>query len=298
MPTYNFKREAQVYVVSGNSRHRIDVTDVSFNQTFSEESYAVKTLHTQSNVFEGSIITKANPANFSLDIPALIEADYNIIETLLINATSFDLYIKTEADVFKLENAVITNGSFVIERSRPLSIQIQGEAAKLTRGATLAGSLQDRSSTKNFNIPILDVTVDSSPLNNIVSITVELQNSIEWTPYTTLHGSLPVTSSLNSMYPSGFSLSKKILAGSITQYLTDGNTSNTLDWKTDASIFIKAGNGLNHNTGLFKGFLFGPATCTFTNRVSTGASVYTQSYDWRMVENPTNLADKLKYETD
>ena len=298
MPTYNFKREAQVYVVSGSTRHRIDVTDISFSQTFSEESYSVKTLHTQSNVFEGSVITKANPANFSLDMPALIEADYNSIETLLINATSFDLYIKTEADVFKLENAVITNGSFVIERSRPLSIQIQGEAAKLTRGAALAGNLQVRSSTKNFNIPILDVTVDSSALNNIVSITMELQNSIEWTPYTTVHSSLPVTSSSNSMYPSEFSLSKKILAGSITQYLTDGNISNTLDWKTDASIFIKAGNGLDHTNNLFRGFLFGPAACTFTNRVSTGTSVYTQSYDWRMVENPTNLADKLRYNTD
>lgn len=298
MPAYNFKREAQVYVVSGTARHRIHVTDVTFSQTFSEESYPVKTLHAQSNVFEGSVVTKANPANFSLDLPALIEADYTIIETLLINATSFDLYIETEADIFKLENAVITNGSFVIERSRPLSLQIQGEAAKLTRGAALAGNLQARSNTKNFNIPILDVTVDGSALNNIVSITMELQNNIEWTPYTTVHGSLPVTSSSNSMYPLGFSLSKKILAGSITQYLTDGNTSNTLDWKTDASIFIKAGNGLNHTNNSFRGFLFGPATCTFTNRVSTGKSVYTQSYDWRMVENPTNLADKLKYDTD
>ena len=49
MPTYNFKQEAEVYVVSGGNRHtEYDVTDISFGQTFSEESYPVKTLHAQS----------------------------------------------------------------------------------------------------------------------------------------------------------------------------------------------------------------------------------------------------------
>ena len=83
MPTYNFKQEAQVYVVSGGNRHRIDVTDVSFSQTFSEESYPVKTLHAQNNLFEGSVINKANVANFSFSVPTLKESDYTILETLL-----------------------------------------------------------------------------------------------------------------------------------------------------------------------------------------------------------------------
>jgi len=295
MPTYNFKREAQVYVVSGGNRHRIDVRDVSFSQTFSEESYPVKTLHAQSNVFEGSVINRANAANFSFEIPALVEADYSVIETLLLNATSFDLFIQTEADVFKLETAVITNGSFVIERSRPLSIQIQGEAGKLTRGATLTGSLQTRSSTKNFTIPTVDLTLNSTSLNDILSVKMELQNEISWTPYKNIHSALSVTSAANSMYPSEFTLSKKILAGSIVQYLTGSNTSSTLDWDTDASLTIKAGNGESGAT--FRGFSFGPATCAFTNRISSG-TVYTQSYDWRLTENPSDLATLLKYETD
>ena len=295
MPTYNFKREAQVYVVSGGNRYRIDVTDVTFSQTFSEESYPVKTLHAQSNVFEGSVINKANVANFSFSMPAIVEADYTVIETLLLNATSFDLFIQTEADVFKLETAVITNGSFVIERSRPLSIQIQGDAAKLTRGATLTGSLQTRSSTKNFTIPTLDITLNSISLNDIATVTMELQNDISWTFYATLHSSLSVTSATNSMYPSEFSLSKKILAGSIVQYLTGSNTSNTLDWDTDASLTIKAGNG--ESGASFRGFSFGPATCSFTNRISSG-NVYLQNYDWRMTQNPSDLATILKYETD
>ena len=75
MPTYNFKQEAQVYVVNGTNRHRIDVTDVSFSQTFSEESYAVNTIHAPNDLFEGSIINKANAANFSFSLPVLQEAD-------------------------------------------------------------------------------------------------------------------------------------------------------------------------------------------------------------------------------
>lgn len=295
MPTYNFKQEAQVYVVSGGNRHRIDVKDVTFGQTFTESSYPVKTLHAQSNVFEGSVINKANPASFSFEAAGIVEADYTILETLLIQATSFDLFIKTNADTFKLETAVITNGSFVIERSRPLSMEIQGEGGKLTRGATLTGTLQSRSSTKNYIVPIVDITLSGSSLSNIVGLTMELQNEIEWTPYATVGGAISATSAATSMYPSAFTISKKILAGSITQYLTDSNTSNTLQWDTDAFLTIKAGNGQPGSA--FRGFFFGPAICTFTNRINTG-NTFLQNYDWRMVQNPSNLGTILRYQTD
>ena len=295
MATYNFKQEAKVYVVSGGNQYRIDVSDVSFSQTFSETSYSVKTLHEQSNVFEGSVINKANVANFEFKVPVLTEADYTILETLLIGATSFDLFVKTEADTFKLETAVITNGSFVIERSRPLSLDISGEAAKLTRNATLTGTAQSRSSTSNYIIPSLDITIGSTSLSNVVTVGIELQNEVKWTPYTTVNNALSVTNASNSMYPSAFTLDKKILSGSISQYLTDGNTTNTHDWDTDASITVKAGNGESGSD--FRGFSFGPATCSFTNRINT-RSIFRQSYDWRMTQNPTDLATILKYETD
>ena len=295
MPTYNFKQEAQVYVVSGGIRYRINVTDVSFSQTFSEESYPVNTIHAPNNLFEGSVINKANEANFSFSFPASIEPNHSIVEALLLNASSFDLYIKTEADIFRIETAVITNGSFVIERSRPLSMEIQGEGGKLTRGATLTGTLQSRSSTKNYIVPIVDITLSGSSLSNIVGLTMELQNEIEWTPYATVGGAISATSAATSMYPSAFTISKKILAGSITLYLTDSNTSNTLEWDTDAFLRIKAGNGQPGSA--FRGFFFGPAICTFTNRINTG-NTFLQNYDWRMVQNPSNLGTILRYQTD
>ena len=295
MPTYNFKQEAQVFIVSGGNRHRIDVTDVSIGQTFSESSYRVKTLHAQSNVFEASVINKANAGTFSFSLPVVTESDYTIIETLLLGATSFDLFVKTEADTFKLETAVMTNGSFVIERSRPLSLEISGEGGKLTRGATLTGTLQSRNATSTFLLPIVDVSVNSTTLTHVARVTMELQNEIQWTPYTTVNSAISATSATNSMYPSGFALKKKILAGSITQYLLDDNTSNVQDWDHNATINIKAGNGQSGNN--FRGFSFGDATCSFTNRLSTG-DVFLQNYDWRMTQNPADLGTILKYETD
>lgn len=296
MPTYNFKQEAQVFIVSGGNRHRIDVTDISIGQTFSEKSYPVKTLHAQSNVFEASVINKANTGNFSFEMPILTQSDYTIVETLLLSADSFDMFVKTEADTFKLETAVMTNGSFVIERSRPLSLSISGDCAKLTRGATLTGTLQSRSSTKNYLLPEISVTVNGTSITHVARLTMELQNEISWTPYTTVNAAISATSASNSMYPSGFALSKKILTGSITQYLLDDNTSNTLDWDTDATINIKAGNGQSGNS--FRGFSFGDATCSFTNRLEINGPVFFQNYDWRLTQNPSSLGTILKYETD
>jgi hypothetical protein len=289
MPTYNFKQEAEVYVVSGGT-YRIHVTDVSFSQTFSEQSYSVNTIHSPNNLFEASVINKANVASFGLSLPALKEADYAIIETLLLNATEFDLYVKTAADVYHLSKAVLTNGSFVIERSRPLSLQIAGEAAQLIVGASFTGT--SPISNRSYTIPQLDITLNSASLTDIVSVTMELQNDVSWTGYTTVNKAVSAT----TMYPSGFTLSKKILAGSITQYLTDGNSSTVQTFDTDASLSIKAGNGLSGS--FFRGFSFGPAVCSFTNRVNSQSAVYVQSYDWRLVENPASLATILKYETD
>jgi hypothetical protein len=96
------------------------------------------------------------------------------------------------------------------------------------------------------------------------------------------------------MFPSGFTISKRILAGSITQYLTTDTSSTAQTFSTGTSLSIKAGNGLTG--GFFRGFSFGPATCSFTNRISTG-NVFTQNYDWRLVQN-TTLSTILKYETD
>lgn len=295
MSSYNFKREAQVFIVSGGLRYKLDVQDISFSQTFSEESYPVRTLHAPDNTFEGSVINKANAATFSFTISAITEADFKVVVDRLLDYSSFTLFVKTAADTFRLDTAVITSGSFGIEKSRPLSIQVQGEASRLSRGQTLTGTLQNRSATMSYTIPKLEIILNNSAQNDIIGVAIELQNEISWTPYLTVNNALSVTNASNSMYPTAFSLTKKILSGSITQYLTNANVNNTLQWDTNANLTINAGNGLSAPN--FRGFKFGPAVCSFTNRVGAG-TVFAQNYDWRLVENVSNLATKLNYVTD
>ena len=116
--SYSFLRESKLYIVYGGNKYRIYTsTAINFDQTFAEESYSVKTLHDQSKMFEGSTITKANPASFSFDVPLTIEKDESIVLTLASDLSSnilksFDMYIQTGSSIFKLEGAVITSASF------------------------------------------------------------------------------------------------------------------------------------------------------------------------------------------
>ena len=296
MANYSFKKEVEVFILSGSNRYKLDIGEINFNQTFSEKSFPVKTLHAQNNVFEASSINRASPANFSFNFFAIVQDDFSIVETLMLNVSTFDLFVKTAADIFKITNCVITNGTFVIEKSRPLSIEVQGQGSRVLRGQSLTGSLQSRNATKTYTIPqSLITTINGTSVPYIISHTLELQNEIKWTPYTTVNGAIDASTASTSMYPSSFSLSKKILSGSIVEYLSNINTSDAQTWSKTAQIRIKAGNGLSGSS--FRGFDFGPATCSFTNRVGTG-NIFTQSYDWRMTQNPTSLGSVLKYVTD
>ena len=85
MPSYNFLKEAEVFVVYSGSKHQIDVSSISFSQTFTEKSYSVKTLHNNKNLFDSSVINKANPADFELTFPLLKEGDFKTVFNLLVN---------------------------------------------------------------------------------------------------------------------------------------------------------------------------------------------------------------------
>jgi len=134
MPNFTFKKDdVKVYVVDTDSKtYNIDTNDIEFGQTFQEKSFAVKTIHDQGS-FEGSVINRANPAEFSLNTPLLEEATNKILFTKLLNSATFDLYISSQYDVWKLEKCVIQDGTFEINKSRPLRLAISGEASKLSK---------------------------------------------------------------------------------------------------------------------------------------------------------------------
>ena len=134
--SYSFLRESKLYIVYGGTKYRIyTTTSIAFNQTFAEDSYSVKTLHDQSKMFENTNINKANPANFSFDVPLTIEKDESIMIALATEVStsqqsgittqqlkSFDAYIQTGSSTFKLESAIITGATFDFIAEKPACI--------------------------------------------------------------------------------------------------------------------------------------------------------------------------------
>jgi hypothetical protein len=141
MTAYNFLRESNVHLVYGGSRYLLKTTpDVSFSQTFAEDAYEVKTLHDQTKMFQGTSITKANPANFSFTVSLTTEKDETIVKSLLTdydstgsNIKTFDLFIVTGESTFKLNECVITNGDFNLAKGSNLTLAVSGQAQKLER---------------------------------------------------------------------------------------------------------------------------------------------------------------------
>ena len=89
MANYSFLKEAKAYIVYGSTKLQLDMSSISFSQTFTEETHSVRTLHNQNNVFEGSAINTANPANFEMTVNLLIEDDLEILFQRLLEYNLF-----------------------------------------------------------------------------------------------------------------------------------------------------------------------------------------------------------------
>ena len=291
MANYSFLKEAKVYIVYGTTKKQLDVNSISFSQTFTEETRSVKTLHNQNNMFEGSVINTANPANFEITTNLLIEDNSKIVFDRLTDTNSFHLYISTESDVFKLENCVITNGTINIERLRPLSLSISGEASKLIPSSSVPSgtTLRTTSSSRTYNLNSdLFVSLSGTDIStHLVSVSIELQNEVKWIPYKT------VNTASGTRYPTQYTIDKKILAGNIRRYLNDDTESASQSYGLNQSLRIKAGTNIG---GLFKGIDFNSNNCSLTQRIETG-TVFMKNTDWRMVQNPSPVSGVLTYFT-
>ena len=302
MSGFNFLRESELHIVQGSNRYNVKVTpELSFNQTFAEDAYSVKTLHNQSKMFRGTSITKANPANFSFATHLTTEKDEQIVLELLTDIVtttgdqqlkSFDLFVVSTNGTFKIEGCVITQGEFRFGKDRHLILQVSGQGKKLSRvgneSFSLPGNLQSASTTRTPTKPLLDVLVSSSAVSNLVAATLQVQNNIQWTPYETLQNSLSVTNATNAMYPSDYSLVDRNVSGNITQFHTDANASEYQTFNTNTSVQIRtrvSGN-IFFNANL--------AECMYTKR-SNPSEVFTQTYDFRLVGTPNDLGNQITY---
>ena len=291
--SYSFLKESKLYLVYGGNKYRIYTTSsITFSQTFAEDSYPVKTLHDQSKMFEGSTITKANPANFSFEVPLTTEKDESIVITLLSDLTdaqlkSFDIYVQTGSSTFKIENAVITKADFAFATRDQFLVAISGQGTKLTRAGnesyTIPGSLQSESSTRTPQTIYPVVTIDSLDMSSILSANVSISTEISWTKYDNLHDSLSVTNSSNAMFPSTYTIGKRIASGAITQYQNDNNITQFDDFNTSSNLTLKAveTGKASSDSGFFQ-LQLNPVS--YTARVNV-ADVYTQSYDFTSTDN-------------
>jgi len=302
MTAYNLLRESSVHIVHNGSRYLLKTTpEVSFSQTFAEDAYEVKTLHDQTKMFQGTSVTKANPANFSFAVHLTQEKDESIVKSLLTDydtsngeqlLKSFDLYIVTGESTFKLEGCVITQGEFNLAKGSPLILNVSGNAKKLSRvgnaSYSLPGSLVGASSTRTPTLSLLDVEVDSTDVPNLATATLQVQNNINWTPFETLQNSLSVTSASNAMYPTTYTLGDRVVSGNITQYLTSNNSSTFQSFDTSANVAVKT---IVNGSTFLNANLTG---CMFTKR-SDVAEAYTQTFDFRLVTSAANLGTIITY---
>ena len=344
MPNFTFKKEdVQVYVVYSNNAYNIITSEISFGQTFQENSYEVKTIQNQGS-FEGSIINQANPAEFSFNVPLLEEATNTVLFDRLIDAETFDLYISSQHDVWKLEKCVIQDGTFEINKSRPLRLALSGQASKLSKytpsvsvalsaisgkrimiqtvgntdwlsigapnskigtiftatgntsgsGTAYAAHLGTPQNlgitTTTYIVPKLNtLTLGGTDISSdVTAVSAELQNSMDWVEYTTIQGATTATNAATSMYPSNLMQSTRIFGGSIAKYLA-GDSQSVLTWDTNTTFKLKA-----TNTAGTKGLELDITNCSFTNRMNSGGSIYTEEYNWRMTQNPTALSSVIK----
>lgn len=298
MASFNFLTNTKVYLVHNSSRYLLDVESISGSQTLMENSYPVKTLHSQ-DMFEASTITKANPANFEFIIHLIRETDYSVVFDRLLDYGEFDLYIEGDEHVFKLQSCIITNGSVNIQKTSILKVNISGQASRLyppeaSSSYLYPGTLETRSSTTTFN-QITDITLDLDSADystHLASISFELQNQLEWTPYTNVHSGIQATDVNSIMYPENYTIKNRVLAGVIKRYLPDGVATNVQNFNTSSSLLLKAGQTINATQ---YGISLNLASVSWTNR-ALFEETYMEDYSWRMNYNPT-LSTVLQYNT-
>ena len=322
MSNYVFKKNALVGYADSypGLTSLVETVDFSFSQTFTDSTYTKKTLHEQHNLSDSSNISRANPGNFefTVNVGTASSTGLNNLITKLLKPDSgtFDLIISSgfnlnDHDYTALfQRCVITNGTFIIDKLENLKITFTGECSKLLTGKSplynsvsqiISGSL-GRNYVESQIPKYVSVKLpnSSAPIPCVTSLSVEVQNDIEWNPYTTVQKGIenPSDGDILSIkaFPENYTFKKRIISGSIGAYVktdptftANGNFGDEPErylqtYATDKTLSIIIGDSST------VGFKFNLLNCTYTNRVNP-AEVFTQNYDWRMADNPLDLTD-------
>lgn len=342
MALYHFLENTKVYLqVSSGLVHKLDITPegVKFSQTFTEKTFNQKTLQSQSSLVKQGVFKRANPASFSFTLPLLKENDFDFVFNLLVdlnssnNLDSFNLFFINENKVFTLETCVFQSGNFLIDKTKPLAIQLSGAAAKLVAAkssinivdsngvvdlsnVTQKGGLtftndkvQSRSATRTF-LPLTEAQVQFSSeygttggasQHSLFSCNLELQNSIQWVKTNTLLDSINTTDSSNIVYPSSFVLKGRSLAGNCKFYMPTEDDTNFVDEYNSGlnQKFVENQkftlSAFSRISGVNYGIQFSD-TVNYTSRVSSGP-FYAMDLDYRLSSNTNTISNILTYTT-
>lgn len=309
MATYAFKRDTKVYIVWNSLQYRIDVKDINFSQTFADISIYKKTLHNQHLTQEGSIINSANPANFEFSLPIIRESDHNILFSLLttrdttldpaLQLKTFDLYIDIDSVLFKIENCIVTNGSFSFNKGSIFGGTFSGQGSRLTKydtspPFTIPGTPQTYTTNPTYSINT-NFYFNSQSYDipsSVFSASVEVQNEVNWTPYKTLNASYGnILDGTNCMIPTKHTVNKRILSGSFSLYLD--TESPAIDYVQDfvyaEALTAEIGQDVG---GTVYGLSINCSEATISNRLGV-SDTYIHSYDWRLTSNPSDLSDAI-----
>lgn len=288
---YNFKKDAKVYIEQEGILYPIDIySDLSFSQTYNENSYKKKTLHTPLNLNEGAVIVDANVANFSFTTPikydpagsnfAIFDIDYITGNVLPIN-----IYVEFTNKKFKLEKCAIENTVYNIEMDSILSVSVSGTASRLTEVVSLPAIPIAVANTDPYII-IRGVTasIDGRNLSSLASLNIEINNSIDWTANSTINKTL--SEGIN--YKDNYVLTGRRISGSITEFIIDetyGQEFNTL-----GQVTIK----LYSIIGQEPPFLtFTLPEAVYTRRASID-DLLTRVYDFRLLSNNLEIIPTIR----
>lgn len=288
---YNFKRDAKVYFHVDGVLYPVDVyPDLSFSQTYKEDSYNRKTLHNQLALNKGATIVEANVANFSFTIPikfdnsvlplsSLFEPDYatGTIEPM-------DIYVELTNKKFKLTKAAIETTTFNITKTEVLTASVSGTASLLSEVVSLPTTPTTPNTDPYTIVRGVKVQVNSVTIPSVAAISLEINNSIEWSGNTTLHKSL----SGELSYKDKYVLQERRVSGSVTEFLLD--SSSGTDYSTTASIIVEILSSVGQSPPMLTFTL--PET-VYTRRVNMDELV-TRVYDFRLTNNNVVIIPTLR----
>lgn len=294
---YNIRKNAKAYIVYYDSvqavyrQYQVEIyNDITVSQTFDEQGYKRKTLHSLVSVHDHATVNSANPANFSFTTPLLSISEAPIFLSLGGDCSSgtlnsFDLYVESDNVIYKLTKCVIESLAFNIERTSILTVSVSGSASRVAKfgnvgEVTIPGTLFNVGTKSYIDVQRTSVVVAGVTLDSVAALNIDIRNDIAWTQNTTVNDGISGT----MVYPSSYVLQGRTFSGSITQFLTSDNVDTLSDTSTSASVVIGIFNsGYSPTTPILQ---FNLPSTVFTRRLNF-EELINRVYDFRLNSNLT-----------